>query len=97
LERRRIFGQSLLLVIHEHDGQVEPTHQLNQFKDAELLEPRVNPGRVMKQASNNRCCVRRRCEYWLFASDCPETASWPHTDLMQCKRFHKQRGLSYAY
>lgn len=53
-----------------------------------------NAGRVMKQAGNNRCCVRRRCEYWLIASDCPETASWSLTDLMQCKRFHKQRGLS---
>jgi hypothetical protein len=56
-----------------------------------------NPGRVMKEAGHNRCCVRRRCEYRLFASDCAEPASWPLTDLMQCKRFHKQSGLSHAY
>jgi len=36
-----------------------------------------NPGRGMKPAGHNRCCVRRRCEYWLFTSDCPETPSWP--------------------
>jgi len=40
-ERGRIFGQSLSLVIYEHEGLVEPTPQLNQFRDAELLEPRI--------------------------------------------------------
>lgn len=52
-----------------------------------------NPGRLIKPDGRNRCCVRRRCEYWLFTSDCPETAPWPFADLMQCKRFHKQSWL----
>ena len=40
-ERRRIFGQSSSLVIYEHDGLVETTHQLTQFRDTKLLEPRI--------------------------------------------------------
>jgi len=49
-----------------------------------------NPGRAIKPAGHNRRWVRIRCEYWLFTSDYPETASWSFADLMQCQQLHKQ-------